>query len=68
MMTTVDVYQGNQIGGCITVITASKGNEIHRIMIDYGESLLGSHESDFSYPWEEEPVDAVFLPIIMEIM
>jgi len=60
MMTTVDVYQGNQIGGCITVITASKGNEIHRIMIDYGESLPGSHESDFSYPWEEEPVDAVF--------
>lgn len=59
-MTKIDVYQGNQIGGCITVITASKGSETRRIMIDYGESLPGSEESGFQYPWDEKPVDAVF--------
>ena len=59
-MTKIDVYQGNQIGGCITVITASKGSETHRIMIDYGESLPGNEDAGFQYPWEEKPVDAVF--------
>ena len=60
-MTTIDIYQGNQIGGCVTVITAAKGSEIHRIMIDYGESLPGSDDTeDFEYPWEEAPIDAVF--------
>lgn len=59
-MTTIDVYQGNQIGGCITVITTGKGDETHRIMIDYGKPLPGSEETGFCYPWEKEPVDAVF--------
>lgn len=60
-MTTIDIYQGNQIGGCVTVITATKGGETHRIMIDYGESLPGcDNTEDFEYPWEEAPVDAVF--------
>jgi ribonuclease J len=35
--------------------------ETHRIMIDYGSSLEGSGTvKDFDYPWDEEPVDAVF--------
>ena len=49
-MTTIDIYQGNQIGGCVTVITATKRGETHRIMIDYGESLPGcDNTEDFEY-------------------
>lgn len=60
-MVKIDVYQGNQIGACVTVITASKDGKTHRIMIDYGESLPGSEVTErFNYPWEEAPVDAVF--------
>lgn len=60
-MTKIDVYQGNQIGGCVTVISAEVNGEIHRIMIDYGASLEGSGtKEDFEYPWTKEPVDAVF--------
>ena len=60
-MEHVKIYQGNQIGGCVTVISAMYGGGIHRIMIDYGSSLPGSDkEKDFQYPWDEEPVDAVF--------
>lgn len=60
-MTQIDVYQGNQIGGCVTVITATKGEETRRIMIDYGSSLPESETvRDFEYPWEELPIDAVF--------
>lgn len=60
-MTNIKIYQGNQIGGCVTVISAEVKGKIHRIMIDYGLSLKGSDTViDFSYPWEEEPIDAVF--------
>ena len=60
-MVEVNVFQGNQIGGCSTVITSTYKGETHRIMIDYGTSLPGNHiEKDFDYPWEEAPVDAVF--------
>ena len=60
-MEHVKIYQGNQIGGCVTVISSMINGEIHRIMVDYGSSLPGSdNEKDFDYPWDEEPVDAVF--------
>ncbi len=60
-MSDIKIYQGNQIGGCVTVISTRVGNEIHRIMIDFGSSLPGSgNTEDFQYPWEDEPVDAVF--------
>ncbi len=60
-MDHVKIYQGNQIGGCVTVISAFCEDRVHRIMIDYGSSLPGSEKkADFQYPWEEEPVDAVF--------
>ena len=60
-MTAIDIFQGNQIGGCVTVITATRGDEIHRIMIDYGESLPGcDNAEDFIYPWKQAPIDAVF--------
>ncbi len=60
-MNHVRIFQGHQIGGCVTVISAVHNGEIHRIMIDYGASLPGSEvEEDFTYPWEDEPVDAVF--------
>ncbi len=60
-MEHVRIFQGNQIGGCVTVISAVHDGEIHRIMIDYGSSLPGADEKEvFQYPWKEEPVDAVF--------
>ncbi len=60
-MEHVRIYQGDQIGGCVTVISTMHKGKIHRIMIDYGSSLPGSdNKMDFEYPWEEEPVDAVF--------
>ena len=60
-MEHVKIYQGNQIGGCVTVISGMYKGEVHRIMIDYGSSLPGSdNEKDFDYPWDEKPVDAVF--------
>ena len=62
MNTETEVFQGNQIGGCVTVISHTDDHGgTHRIMIDYGASLPGKEpEKDFDYPWEEEPVDAVF--------
>ncbi len=60
-MEHVKVFQGNQIGGCVTVISAMHKGKVRRIMIDYGSSLPGSdNEKDFEYPWAEMPVDAVF--------
>ncbi len=60
-MADIRIYQGNQIGGCVTVISAEAADVTHRIMIDYGSSLPGSDlTEDFEYPWESEPVDAVF--------
>lgn len=60
-MTDIRIYQGNQIGGCVTVITGTYKGKTHRIMVDYGSSLAGSEtKKDFDYPWDDEPVDAVF--------
>ena len=60
-MLDTKIYQGNQIGGCVTLISTEVEGVTHRIMIDYGSSLPGSDTiEDFEYPWEEMPVDAVF--------
>ncbi|MBR5177533.1 MAG: MBL fold metallo-hydrolase [Lachnospiraceae bacterium] len=60
-MSEIKIYQGNQIGGCVTLISTEVAGITHRIMIDYGSSLPGSDTAeDFEYPWEDEPVDAVF--------
>lgn len=60
-MAEIITYQENQIGGCVTVITACVDGKTHRIMIDYGSSLEGSEvQEEFQYNWADEPVDAVF--------
>lgn len=63
MNTEINIYQGNQIGGCITVITHTDNDgNISLIMIDYGSSLPGSgNKKEFQYPWDSEPIDAVLL-------
>ena len=40
-MAEVLTYRENQIGGCVTIITAEVAGKIRRIMIDYGSSLDG---------------------------
>ena len=53
----IKVLQGNQIGGCITVISTSKT----KIVIDFGESLPGSGDGgNIDFDWEKESVNAVF--------
>ena len=60
MATEIEVFQGNQIGGCVTVITCTYQGKTSRIMIDYGSDLPGNGtEEEFVYPWAEKPVDAV---------
>lgn len=60
-MAEVLIYRGDQIGGCVTIITAEVKGQIHRIMIDYGSSLDGSDtEDDFKDLWENNPPEAVF--------
>ncbi len=54
-MTDIKVYNGNQIGGCITVVSASAG----KVMIDFGANLPGAEEADLTFDWEAERVDAV---------
>ena len=57
MSTEIKIYQGNQIGGCITVITA----DASKIVIDFGESLPGAEiVENIEFDWENEKVDAVF--------
>lgn len=58
--TQIKIYHGDRIGGCVTVISYDNGDTVSRIMIDYGENLSGSESEDFFYPWEDEPVNAVF--------
>jgi len=60
-MAEVITYRENQIGGCVTIITADVEGKTHRIMIDYGSSLDGSDtEDDFKDIWENNPPEAVF--------
>lgn len=57
MAANIIVHQGDQIGGCITVISTDKT----KIVIDYGENLPGAEkESNIDFDWEHENVDAVF--------
>ena len=57
MAANIEVFQGNQIGGCITVISTKKT----KIVIDYGENLPGAEKEDnIEFDWEKEKVDAVF--------
>lgn len=57
MSADIKVYQGNQIGGCITLISTKTA----KIVIDYGENLPGSKAIEaFSFDWEKEQIDAVF--------
>lgn len=57
MANSIRIYNGNQIGGCITIISTQKA----KIVIDYGEQLPGSQNaSNYEIDWEEEKVDAVF--------
>ena len=56
-MTEIKIFQGNQIGGCITVISTDKT----KIVIDFGESLPGAEVvENIEFDWENEKVDAVF--------
>lgn len=56
-MTEIKIYQGNQIGGCITVIST----DTTKIVIDFGESLPGAEiVENIEFDWEHEKVDAVF--------
>ena len=60
-MAEIITYREEQIGGCVTVITAEVEGKIHRIMIDYGSSLDGSDTADdFKDLWENNPPEAVF--------
>ena len=56
-MSDIRILQGNQIGGCITVISTNKT----KIVIDFGENLPGAEkETNIDFDWEHENVDAVF--------
>ena len=53
----IRVYNGNQIGGCFTVITTNET----KIMIDYGAPLPGTKAEQEDFDWERDTVDAVFI-------
>lgn len=56
MENAIRIYNGNQIGGCITIISTRQA----KIVIDYGEQLPGSRNtSNYEIDWEKEQVDAV---------
>ncbi len=60
MATNIRIYQGNQIGGCVTVITFTGNGGTIRLMVDYGQSLPGLEATgDFKYDWKNRPVDGV---------
>jgi len=60
-MAEIITYRENQIGGCVTVISAEVEGRTHRIMIDYGSSLDDSDtKDDFKEMWENNPPEAVF--------
>lgn len=55
-MAEVKIYNGNQIGGCITFISSKKA----KIMIDFGENLPGAESvEENEFDWETEKIDAV---------
>lgn len=57
MSANIKIYNGDQIGGCITVITTKSS----KIVIDFGENLPGAKEnSEIDFDWKQEKIDAVF--------
>jgi len=57
MKTNIQILNGNQIGGCVTVISTDTA----KIVIDFGESLPGSaQEEQIVFDWAKEKPDAVF--------
>lgn len=58
MATEIRVLRGNQIGGCVVLISTGKA----KICIDYGENLPGQEGEEKTAPldWEAEKVDGVF--------
>ncbi len=57
MAADIKIHNGDQIGGCITVIATGKT----KIVIDFGENLPGAErETNIDFDWEKEKVDAVF--------
>ena len=60
MATEIQIRQGDQIGGCVTIITYAGDGVTVRLMIDYGMSLPGAEQKEeYEHDWEKEPVDAV---------
>lgn len=56
MKTNIRIINGNQIGGCITVISDDRT----KIIIDFGESLPGSEINEkIDFDWQSERVNAV---------
>lgn len=56
MGTKIEIHNGNQIGGCITVISTQQA----KIVIDFGEQLPGAEATlDYEFDWDKERVDAV---------
>lgn len=58
MATEIKVLRGNQIGGCVVLISTSQA----KICIDYGENLPGQEGEEKTAPldWEAEKVGGVF--------
>ena len=57
MKTKVEILQGHQIGGCITIIST----EQMKLVIDFGESLPGTDNvSNVDFDWQNENVSGVF--------
>ena len=58
MATEIRVLRGNQIGGCVVLISTGQA----KICIDYGENLPGQEgeEKTAALDWEAEKVDGVF--------
>ena len=55
-MTNIKVYNGNQIGGCITVISTDNTS----IMIDFGEDLPSNiKHNKYNFDWSSNTIDAV---------
>ena len=55
-MAVVKVYNGDQVGGCITIISSKKA----KIMIDFGENLPGVESvEENEFDWGTEKIAAV---------
>jgi len=55
-MVDIKIYNANQIGGNYTIISCNR----NKIMIDYGQALLGYTGEREEFDWQNDTVDAVF--------